>query len=43
VVADLCDEIGITRQTLYRFVDPNGQLRADGKRLLSRGRPTKSA
>lgn len=34
VVADLCAEIGITRQTLYRFVDPKGELRAEGKRLL---------
>ncbi len=38
VVADLCAEIGITRQTLYRFVDPTGQLRAEGERLLNRGR-----
>ena len=38
VVADLCTEIGVTRQTLYRFVDPAGQLRADGERLLDRGR-----
>jgi len=36
VVADLCVEIGITRQTLYRFVDPKGQLRAAGERLLNR-------
>ena len=34
VVADLCAEIGITPQTLYRFVDPKGELRAEGKRLL---------
>ena len=34
VVADLCVEIGITRQTLYRFVDPKGALRAEGERLL---------
>ena len=34
VVADLCVEIGITRQTLYRFVDPKGELRAEGERLL---------
>lgn len=42
VVADLCAELGITRQTLYRFVDPKGELRAEGKRLLGRrksGRP----
>ena len=33
-VGDLCKELGITRQTLYRFVDPKGQLRADGTKLL---------
>jgi len=35
-VADLCVELGITRQTLYRFVGPKGELRADGERLLAR-------
>ncbi|MGN7963904.1 recombinase family protein [Brucella sp. 22210] len=35
-VADLCAELGITRQTLYRFVSPKGELRADGTRLLDR-------
>ncbi|WP_337271245.1 recombinase family protein [Oryzifoliimicrobium ureilyticus] len=35
-VADLCAELGITRQTLYRFVDPKGDLRADGVKLLDR-------
>jgi DNA invertase Pin-like site-specific DNA recombinase len=34
VVADLCAEVGVTRQTLYRFVDPTGRLRAEGERLL---------
>jgi hypothetical protein len=24
----------VTRQTLYRFVDPKGELRADGRKLL---------
>ena len=43
VVADLCAEIGIARQTLYRFVDPNGRLRDDGRRLLNRRKQTKSA
>ena len=33
-VADLCTELGITRQTLYRFVGPDGTLRCDGDRLL---------
>ena len=35
-VADLCTELGITRQTLYRFVGPDGNLRNDGERLLQR-------
>ena len=28
--------LGVTRQTLYRHVDPRGALRADGTKLLSR-------
>ena len=35
-VAELCTELGITRQTLYRFVGPKGELRNDGQRLLDR-------
>ena len=35
-VGDLCKELGVTRQTLYRFVDPNGELRADATKLLKR-------
>ncbi|RVM17876.1 recombinase family protein [Sinorhizobium meliloti] len=35
-VAELCAELGITRQTLYRFVGPQGELRADGEELLAR-------
>lgn len=35
-VGDLCAELGITRQTLYRFVSPKGELRDDGKRLIER-------
>ncbi|MGI4795603.1 MAG: recombinase family protein [Janthinobacterium lividum] len=35
-VGELCAELGITRQTLYRHVDPKGQLRPDGERLLGR-------
>ena len=35
-VGDLCQELGITRQTLYRFVGPKGELRADGEKLLAR-------
>ena len=33
-VGDLCNELGITRQTLYRHVDPAGNIRDDGKKLL---------
>ncbi|MET3176615.1 UNVERIFIED_ORG: DNA invertase Pin-like site-specific DNA recombinase [Arthrobacter sp. UYCu721] len=35
-VSDLCTELGITRQTLYRHVSPTGELRPDGEKLLSR-------
>ena len=37
VVGDLCGELGITRQTLYRHVSPKGELRPDGIKLLSWG------
>lgn len=40
-VADLCAELGITRQTLYRFVSPKGELRSDGERLLQRRAQTR--
>ncbi len=33
-VGSLCNELGITRQTLYRHVAPDGSLRDDGRRLL---------
>jgi DNA invertase Pin-like site-specific DNA recombinase len=35
-VGELCAELGITRQTLYRHVDPSGALRPDGEKLLGR-------
>lgn len=35
-VSDLCIELGVTRQTLYRHVSPTGELRPDGRKLLSR-------
>jgi len=35
VVSELCDELGITRATLYRYIDPKGQLRDYGRRVLS--------
>lgn len=39
VVGDLCGELQITRQTLYRHVSPSGDLRPDGNRVL-KIRPT---
>ena len=35
-VSDLCKELGITRQTLYRHVSPTGELRDDGHKILDR-------
>ncbi|EAO6613336.1 recombinase family protein [Salmonella enterica] len=32
----LCQELGITRQTLYRHISPDGKLRHDGEKLLNR-------
>jgi DNA invertase Pin-like site-specific DNA recombinase len=34
VVGNLCKELGVTRQTLYRHVGPDGSPREDGKKLL---------
>jgi len=34
-VADLCKELAITRQTLYRYVNPKRQLRSDGQKFLN--------
>ncbi len=36
VVSEFCKELGITRQTLYRHIGPDGELRQDGKKLLER-------
>jgi hypothetical protein len=38
-VGALCRELGITRQTPYRHVGPDGAPRPDGKRLLEGKRP----
>jgi DNA invertase Pin-like site-specific DNA recombinase len=35
-VGELCAELGVTRQTLYRHVGPKGELRPDGRKLLER-------
>ena len=34
-VSDLCGELGVTRQTLYRHVGPDGALRSDGQKVLN--------
>lgn len=33
-IAELCAELGITRQTLYRHVDPKGAFRPDALKIL---------
>lgn len=33
-VSALCEELGVTRQTLYRHVSPNGELRPAGEKLI---------
>jgi len=33
-ISELCQELGITRPTLYRYVAPDGSLREHGKRVL---------
>lgn len=38
-VRTLCREIGISNQTLYLHVAPDGQLRPDGFKLLGRAKP----
>ena len=35
-VTELCKELGITRQTLYRYVSPEGELRAAGQKIIDR-------
>lgn len=35
-VGELCKELGITRQTLYRHVSPEGTIRPDGVKLLAK-------
>ena len=34
-VSELCEELGIARTTLYRYVGPDGTLRAHGKEVLN--------
>jgi len=35
-VGEFCEELGVTRQTLYRYVGPKGELRDYGKRVLKK-------
>ena len=37
-VGELCAELEISRQTLYRHVSPTGELRPDGRKLLAANR-----
>lgn len=34
-VVDLCAELGVSRQTLYRHVGPDGSLRPDGEKVMT--------
>lgn len=38
-VSELCSELGITRQTLYRHVDPKGEFRPDALKILEQRIP----
>ncbi|MGZ0712606.1 recombinase family protein (plasmid) [Coraliomargarita sp. W4R53] len=40
-VGDLCKELGVSRQTLYRHVSPTGELRDDGHRVLTQSQRRK--
>jgi DNA invertase Pin-like site-specific DNA recombinase len=35
-VTELCNELGVSRQTLYRYVGPGGELRDYGKQVLGK-------
>lgn len=34
-VSELCEELGITRATLYRYISPDGKLRKYGEQVLA--------
>ena len=36
VVSQICKELKISKQTLYRYVAPDGSLRSDGEKLLKK-------
>jgi DNA invertase Pin-like site-specific DNA recombinase len=35
-ISEVCKELGVTRQTLYRYVGPDGTLRTNGHRVLKK-------
>lgn len=35
-VVELCAELGVIRQSLYRHVTPKGEIRPNGEKLLAR-------
>ena len=35
-IEELCRELGVTRQTLYRHIGPDGALRLDGQKVMNR-------
>ena len=37
-VSELCRELGVSRQTLYRYVGPDGELRDYGKQVLGQSK-----
>lgn len=41
VIGELCRELGVSSQTLYRHVSPTGELRPDGEKLLARSKATR--
>ena len=36
IVSELCQQLGVTRQTLYRPLGSGGSLREDGQKVLAR-------
>jgi len=42
IVGELCAELGITRQTLYRHVAPDGSILPEGQKLMDRPMPAVS-
>lgn len=41
VVGELCAELGVSSQTLYRHVSPTGELRPDGEKILARSKASR--